>query len=82
MVRFPEFEWIFSKMTRIRNRALRSVFTLVFGFWKLYCYETRIFKRPGSVWLFGSGALPRFAGNAALGLKMMFPGRRHDVGPE
>lgn len=77
MVRFPRLEPLFKILIDIKGAAPRALYTLAFGFWKLYCYETRIFKKPGARWLFGSGALPRFITNAALGLRMMFPQKQN-----
>ena len=75
MARFPRLEPVFKLLIRARGKAPRALFTLVFGLWKLYCYETRIFKKPGAIWLFSNESLSRITSNAALGLRMMFPGK-------
>ena len=72
---FPRMEFLFRALVNTRFKPLRALFTLLFGFWKLYCYETRIFKRRDAVWLFSGDFLPRFMNNVALGFRMMFPRR-------
>jgi anaerobic magnesium-protoporphyrin IX monomethyl ester cyclase len=75
-VNFRRLEFIFRALIKSRNRLARGLYTLMFGFWKLYCYETRIFKRRGSWWLFSRDFPPKFKSNVAIGLRMMFPKRK------
>lgn len=70
---FPRLVPLARLLVRIRNPFARALYTLIFGFWKLYCYETRIFRRPNVWHALSADAVLRFVNNAALGFRMMFP---------
>lgn len=55
-----------------KSKAAKLIYTLLFGFWKLYCYETKIFRRADGRVITAPDFFPRLFNNAAVGFKMMF----------
>lgn len=67
------------RMIGTRSKSVQFFYVMLFGFWKLYCYEVKIFRDHSLTGMFSKDFLGRFVNYIFLGWRMMFTKKKYVV---